>query len=47
VPATVEGDALAAVATVGAAFVTVTPAVPLTPPLLALTVAVPEAIEPV
>jgi hypothetical protein len=43
VPVTAEGEALAAVATVGAAFVTVTLAVLPTLPLLAVTVAVPDA----
>jgi hypothetical protein len=43
VPVTVVGDAPAAVATVGAASVTVTVALPLTLPLLAFTVAVPDA----
>jgi hypothetical protein len=44
---TVPGEALAAVATVGVASVTVTLAVPLTLPLLAVTVAVPDAYEAV
>jgi hypothetical protein len=39
----VLGDALAAVPTVGVASVTVTLAVPVTPPLAAVTVAVPDA----
>ncbi len=43
VPVTVDGDADAAVATVGAALVIVTLAVPLIPPLDAWTVAVPAA----
>jgi hypothetical protein len=47
VPATVEGDALAAVATVGAASVTVTLAVPFTLPLAAVIVAEPDAYEAV
>jgi hypothetical protein len=44
---TIAGEAVAAVATVGAAFVTVTLAVPLKLPLVAVIVAVPEAPEAV
>jgi uncharacterized membrane protein len=46
VPSTVDGDAAAAVAIVGAALVTVIFAVPTTDPLLAETVADPEPPEP-